>query len=384
MSVRVFASILLVVFAPVALGAATLATITTWSSSAVAAGEDDPTLKAARARFQEGVDFYDKGQYEQARAAFLQAYALRKHPAVLLNLAQSCLRSNHPLEAAKYFQQYQRESTTSTAAQKAPTRSEGSPRRGRRSGRDRGLGAPGGRRLRRRRSRRESAPLTDAVDVEPGSHKVKVNGDELKVDVAAGQKVSAKFDTKGAQPVVAPPPPPPAASATPSASSTATEPPPPPPPDQTPKKGLPMWPAFVGGAIAIVGFGTAIGMLGAKGARREAARQRARRDRGATGARPCGCTDPTQQAKFGQALLRALSDDDDKGRHTATRRSETSAFPASASPKKPRSPRCGSSSRRARSSKPAADSDVKTSFDVPLFAPMVGPRANGLTMQAAF
>src|SRR6266850_1224616 len=71
---------------------------------------DDPTIKAARARFQEGVGFYDKGEFENARAAFLQAYALRKHPAVLLNLAQSSLKSNHTLEASKYFQQYLRES----------------------------------------------------------------------------------------------------------------------------------------------------------------------------------------------------------------------------------------------------------------------------------
>ena len=33
----------------------------------------DASVAAARARFQEGVDFYDKGQYEAARASFLQA-----------------------------------------------------------------------------------------------------------------------------------------------------------------------------------------------------------------------------------------------------------------------------------------------------------------------
>src|SRR6185369_12768087 len=70
-------------------------------------------------RFQEGVEFYDKKQYEQARAAFLQAYALRKHPAVLLNLAQSSLRSNHPLEAAKFFEQFLREATSASAAQRS-------------------------------------------------------------------------------------------------------------------------------------------------------------------------------------------------------------------------------------------------------------------------
>ena len=64
---------------------------------------DDALTKAARARFQEGVEAFDKGNYEAARASFKQAYALRQHPAVLLNLAQSCLKSGHYLEAAKCF-----------------------------------------------------------------------------------------------------------------------------------------------------------------------------------------------------------------------------------------------------------------------------------------
>src|SRR6185436_14035989 len=84
------------------------------SSTAVplpAAAQDDAVTVQARARFKEGVDFYDKGQFENARLAFLQAYALKKHPAVLLNLAQSSAKSGHALEASKYFQQFLKEST---------------------------------------------------------------------------------------------------------------------------------------------------------------------------------------------------------------------------------------------------------------------------------
>ncbi len=68
----------------------------------------------ARTRFKEGVSFYDKGQYEQARAAFLQAYALKKHPAVLLNLAWSSLKSGHALESEHYFKQFLAEGKDST------------------------------------------------------------------------------------------------------------------------------------------------------------------------------------------------------------------------------------------------------------------------------
>src|SRR5512138_3004452 len=97
MNTRAIAAALLVSLAP-----------TTFGVSAFAQA-DDPITKQARARFQEGVDYFDKGNFESARASFLQAYALKKHPAVLLNLAQSCLKSNHALEAATYFKQYLRE-----------------------------------------------------------------------------------------------------------------------------------------------------------------------------------------------------------------------------------------------------------------------------------
>src|SRR3954464_2733785 len=102
---------LLVAFAPAVVGVHV--------SVAQAQGAVEETTKAARARFQEGVEFYDKGQYEKARAAFLQAYALRKHPAVLLNLAQSSLKASHHLEAVRYFQQYLREAQNISAASRS-------------------------------------------------------------------------------------------------------------------------------------------------------------------------------------------------------------------------------------------------------------------------
>ena len=80
--------------------------------------EDDTTVASARERFKEGVTFFDQKQYDKARVAFLQAYALKKHPAVLLNLAQSELRSNHEADAAKHFSAYLRESTTASDAER--------------------------------------------------------------------------------------------------------------------------------------------------------------------------------------------------------------------------------------------------------------------------
>jgi hypothetical protein len=85
-------------------------------TSPTARAQDDPTTTAAaRERFKEGVGHFDKKEYEKARAAFLQAYALKKHPAVLLNLAQSEVRSGHERDAAKHFTQYLREASDATA-----------------------------------------------------------------------------------------------------------------------------------------------------------------------------------------------------------------------------------------------------------------------------
>ncbi len=80
--------------------------------------DDDATVAIARERFKEGVAFFDQKQYDKARLAFLQAYALKKHPAVLLNLAQSELRSNHEVDAAKHFAAYLRESTSASEAER--------------------------------------------------------------------------------------------------------------------------------------------------------------------------------------------------------------------------------------------------------------------------
>jgi len=107
MRTRLFALVLLVT--PVALASPG------WAQSA----SDEAATNLARDRFKEGVAYFDKGHFEQARNAFLQAYSLRRHPAILANLAWSCLRSNHFLEADRYFRQFLSDSKDISAAQRA-------------------------------------------------------------------------------------------------------------------------------------------------------------------------------------------------------------------------------------------------------------------------
>jgi hypothetical protein len=84
-------------------------------SSGTAHAQSEGETEVARQRFREGVAHYDRQDYEKARLAFLQAYLLRPHSAVLLNLAQSELRAGRHAEAAENFAKYIRQNPTAPA-----------------------------------------------------------------------------------------------------------------------------------------------------------------------------------------------------------------------------------------------------------------------------
>ena len=133
---RPLAVVLFVAFAPVAIAAPSRA-----QSSA-----EDPTTDMARTRFKEGVSFYDKGEYEQARASFLQAYALKKHPAVFSTWrgapSKAGMRSKRRRTSSSSCR---RGRTAPTSSGRTPTRAqpiavEARAHRGRRRSGDRGDG----------------------------------------------------------------------------------------------------------------------------------------------------------------------------------------------------------------------------------------------------
>ena len=76
-------------------------------------------IRIARKRFQEGVAAVDSGNYEAARVAFQQAYALKPHASVLRNLGQAKeLKTAHYLEAARHLLAFIRDTTFGTAAER--------------------------------------------------------------------------------------------------------------------------------------------------------------------------------------------------------------------------------------------------------------------------
>lgn len=181
---------------------------------APAFAQDDVTLTMARERFKEGVGYFDKKDFAKARVAFLQAYALKKHPAVLLNLAQSELRSGHEADAAKHFAQYLREHKDATESE--------------RQGAETGLTAakalvaevaldvdPNGAEVYVDGDLEGQAPLPGSVYLTPGSHELQARKDGKTagstVNATAGQSTNLRLALgKAAKPAApttdAPPP----------------------------------------------------------------------------------------------------------------------------------------------------------------------------------
>ena len=175
------------------------------SASSPSLAQDDPATIAARARFNEGVAAYDKGQYESARLSFQQAYAIKKHPSVLLNLAQSSGKSGHALDAAHYFQQYIKEVPTASSAQKADAE-KGLEEARKQLGRIE-IVAPSGTEITLDdKERLGSTPFPEPIDVEPGAHALKSTSETVRVTAVAGQRVQAKFGLNSAAPPVVVPP----------------------------------------------------------------------------------------------------------------------------------------------------------------------------------
>ncbi len=184
----------------------------TIAPDATAQGASDAFTDTARQRFQEGVQLFDQGKFEEARAAFLQAYALKKHPAVLLNLAQSELRSDHPVEAARHFAQFLRENSDAKPNEIESAR-EGLSQARTKTGRiDVQVDVEGadvfidGELVGR-------APLPAPVDVGPGSRRVEARlpghaPQTADVAVLVGEVASTNFSFETPPTTETPPPPP--------------------------------------------------------------------------------------------------------------------------------------------------------------------------------
>jgi hypothetical protein len=232
------------------------------------AGEEDTTVVMARERFKEGVAFFDQKQYDKARVAFLQAYALKKHPAVLLNLAQSELRCGHEVDAAKHFSAYLRESTTVSDAERQAAEAGLSATKSAVALLDVNVDESGAE-IYVDGTLEGVSPLPGALYVAPGTHNVEARkGGKTKtqqVNTSAGRQFMADLSfapkTLPAEPAVA------VAGA--NKTAPKEEPAPPPEPEQpTPSSGhrKPFFKWLVTSPFGVVGLGlTGVGVGGGIG-----------------------------------------------------------------------------------------------------------------------
>ena len=158
-------------------------------TGAAQAQEDDPATLEAREHFKAGVAAFDNGDYEAARTAFLKAYALKKHEAVLLNLANSELMGRRYVDAARHFREYLNEhDSTNTEA------TAGLAKALEQVGQLKLSTDVSGATLRVDGDVVGKTPLEDPVLVDPGDHVVRASKDTLsvtkRVSVSAGEETS--------------------------------------------------------------------------------------------------------------------------------------------------------------------------------------------------
>ena len=220
--------------APAALTEAGLGALPGAESVSLAQGAppaNDAVTEIARQRYQEGVKDFDSGKWEEARAAFLQAYALKRSPAILLNLGLSELRAGRYYEdAGNHLQQFLRELPAASADQRA-TAEKGVADVKRRSGMLVVTVDAGGADISIDGATVGRSPLLDPIFVKPGKHTVfaayqgksSASVVDVKIGAVAGATLSLGVAGAPAPAVVTPP-----------SAGTPT-----PPPSIAPSGGLP-------------------------------------------------------------------------------------------------------------------------------------------------
>jgi hypothetical protein len=191
----------------------------------------DAVTEVARQRYEEGVKAFDTGRYEDARSAFLQAYALKRHPAVLLNLGQSELRSGHYEDAGNHLQQFLRLHASASPEQKK-TAEKGIADAKKKAGFIIVIVDANGANVSIDGVAVGMTPLLDPVFVTPGKHTLVATYQNksatTQVDAKAGSAAAATLTlgTAGSAVASAPPQPPPSEPGSGSGASSPSSPPP--------------------------------------------------------------------------------------------------------------------------------------------------------------
>ncbi|MGH7279899.1 MAG: tetratricopeptide repeat protein, partial [Polyangiaceae bacterium] len=156
----------------------------------------------ADARFHEGLAFVQAGEYEQARLAFEQAYAISKDPTTLWNLALAEMKTNHPVEAIRHFRQFKRDPKANP--QDLPTCTNLIERMEAQTCHVTVKTAPGAEITVDGERWTENAPTSDPIDIGEGVHTIRVQlgtrWASKDVDGVKGQEITITLDVGEAPP----------------------------------------------------------------------------------------------------------------------------------------------------------------------------------------
>lgn len=237
-------------------------------SATGAARADDAATHEAQARFEEGLRRVRKGDFEAARLSFEQAYVVLHKPDILWNLALAEQKSGHKLEAIGHFRQLERD------AEGAADRTRAGKHVKELSAQTAHLEvtAPAGSQVSVDGVALGLAPLTDPVDVQPGSRHVEVRtarGDTRMADAEAaiGKVVHVSFSQTESQPAPVPAAPAlaPAPASSPATLPAASEVQPPLPAPQAPVDVAPRSTFWDARGITVVSLGGAAVLAGGLG-----------------------------------------------------------------------------------------------------------------------
>jgi hypothetical protein len=173
--------------------------IVTVATTSVAHAQQDKITELARAKFIEGVEAFDAKRYGEARDLFLQAYAMKRHPAVLLNLGLSEIKMGDSEGGGAHLQQFLREFEQASPQQKQAAR-DGIAEAKKTAGYVILIVDTDGASVYVDGKQVGESPLADPVFVKAGEHEVeaRVNGRRVrvKVDAKPGTMASAQLNLK--------------------------------------------------------------------------------------------------------------------------------------------------------------------------------------------
>lgn len=185
---------------------------------AAAAQDAGGDTTRARARFAEGLRYYDGGDWARALDAFRAAYTARPHPSVLVNIANCYVRLGRPTQAVPNFARYLSESGDAVEAERRAEIEQALAEARASIARLSITATPEGQMVFVDGEQAGRAPLAQPIEVDPGPHVVELRGETgatatVRITVTRGELANVRVAGASVAVTVPTPGPVPATSA---------------------------------------------------------------------------------------------------------------------------------------------------------------------------